>query len=232
MWQLSEAVDGMGEACRALSLPVVGGNVSLYNESRGSDIDPTPIVAAVGLIDRLSTPPPGARLVDGTTVLLLGPSAGLTLSGSRWAWGQGHRRGTPPALDLADHRKVCELVRSLVADGLVAAVHDTADGGVGLALAEMAVQGGVGVEAVPPGGADHRWLFAESPSRFVLCVTAGQHDEVARRCAAAGVPVASLGRAGGDRITIGDLVDVPLSVAIAAWKGRLPELLGQGTTQG
>jgi phosphoribosylformylglycinamidine synthase len=239
MWQLSEAIDGMGDACRALSLPVVGGNVSLYNESRGTDIDPTPIVAVVGLIDRLETPPPGARLTAGDTVLLLG-GGDFSLSGSRWAWGQGHHHGTAPALDLAAHRTVCELVRKLVADGLVTAVHDTADGGLGLALAEMAVQSGangvegVGVTVQPPAGADHRWLFAESPGRFVLCVNDGQHEQVARRCAdaAVGIELTTLGTAGGDRITIGDLVDLPLAAAVDAWKGRLPELLGQGTTQG
>jgi phosphoribosylformylglycinamidine synthase len=231
MWQLSEAIDGMAEACRALSLPVVGGNVSLYNESRGSDIDPTPIVATVGLIDRLETPPPGARLVDGTTVLVVG-AAEPTLSGSQWAWARGHRQGSPPALDLAVHARVCDLVRTLVVDGLVAAVHDTADGGIGLSLAEMAVQGGVGVSVEPPAGADHRWLFAESPSRFVLGVAPGQVAEIERRAADAGVPVSAIGQAGGDRITVGQLVDVDLATAVDAWRGRLPELLGQGTTQG
>jgi phosphoribosylformylglycinamidine synthase len=235
MWQLSEAVDGMGEACRALSLPVVGGNVSLYNESRGNDIDPTPIVAVVGLIDRLETPPPGAALADGTTLLLVGAGAddaAPSLSGSRWAWDHGHRRGAPPALDLAAHRASCELVRSLVVDGLVAAVHDTADG-LGPTVAEMAVQGGVGATVLLPEGPDqHRWLFAESPSRFVVAVDAAQAEPVGDRCRDAGVPVHLLGRAGGDRLTIGDLVDVPLAVAVDAWKGRLPALLGQGTTQG
>jgi phosphoribosylformylglycinamidine synthase len=231
MWQLSEAVDGMAEACRALSLPVVGGNVSLYNESRGNDIDPTPIVAVVGLIDSLDAPPPGARLAEGTTLLLIGGGE-PTLSGSRWAWSKGHRHGTPPALDLAAHRKVCDVVRSLVVDDVVAGVHDAADGGLGLTLAEMAVQSGIGVSVQPPAGADHRWLFAESPSRFVVAADRARVESITSRCAGAGVPVATLGQAGGDRITIGDLVDVPLAVAIDAWKGRLPELLGQGTTQG
>ncbi|HEX8804000.1 MAG TPA: phosphoribosylformylglycinamidine synthase subunit PurL, partial [Acidimicrobiales bacterium] len=169
MWQLSEAVDGMGEACRALRVPVVGGNVSLYNESRGRDIDPTPVVAVVGMVDRLDAPPPGIGLVDGTRLVLLGPEA-AGLSGSAWAWSRGHRRGTPPPLDLEAHRVVCDLVRALVADALVLAAHDTADGGVGPALAEMAVAGGVGARVEPPPGADHRWLFAESPSRFLLAV--------------------------------------------------------------
>ena len=230
MWQLSEAIDGMGEACRALSLPVVGGNVSLYNESRGRDIDPTPIVAAVGLIESLDVAPPGASLVEGGTLLLVGGGE-PTLSGSAWAWAQGHHRGTPPPLDLAAHRALCDVVRRLVADGLLLGVRDGADG-VGAALAEMAIASGVGVEVQPPVGADHRWLFAESPSRFVLCVDAADAGAVEARCSAAGVPVTVLGKAGGSHIAIGRLVDVPLAVAVDSWRRRLPDLLGQGTTQG
>src|SRR5262245_1419233 len=152
MWQLSESVDGMGEACRALGLPVVGGNVSLYNESRGRDIDPTPVVAAVGMIDKLMQPPPGLGLVAGARVFVVGDEPS-TLSGSRWAWARGHRAGSPPALDLARHRAACRLVRELVIDGLVLAVHDTADGGLGPALAGMAVAGRGGAGVGPPGGA-------------------------------------------------------------------------------
>src|SRR5436309_2080732 len=83
MWQLSEAVDGMGEACRALSIPVVGGNVSFYNESRGRDIDPTPVVAVVGIIESLDRRPPGAVLVAGGRLVMLGEPS-TALGGSRW----------------------------------------------------------------------------------------------------------------------------------------------------
>jgi phosphoribosylformylglycinamidine synthase len=232
MWQLSEAVDGMADACRALSLPVVGGNVSLYNESRGRDIDPTPIVAVVGMVDELATPPPGVGLVDGTRLVVLGPEPD-TLSGSQWAWRLGHRSGAPPALDLARHRAACELVRGLVADGLALGVHDAADGGLGLALAEMAVRSGVGFVARPPAGAGgHRWLFGESPGRFVLAVDPAALGEVRRRSRRAGEDAVVVGDAGGDRIAVEGMVDVTLADAVAAWRGRLPELLGHGTTQG
>ncbi|HMG44903.1 MAG TPA: phosphoribosylformylglycinamidine synthase subunit PurL [Acidimicrobiales bacterium] len=230
MWQLSEAIDGMAEACRELALPVVGGNVSLYNESRGRDIDPTPIVAAVGLIESLDVAPPGASLAEGGTLMLVGGGE-PALSGSAWAWARGHRRGAPPALDLVAHRVLCEVVRGLVADGLLLGVRDGADG-VGAALAEMAIASGVGVEVQPPDGADHRWLFGESPSRFVLCVDAADAGAVEARCSAAGVPVTVLGKAGGSHIAIGRLVDVPLAEAVRSWRRRLPDLLGQGTTQG
>jgi len=232
MWQLSEAVDGMAEACRALSLPVVGGNVSLYNESRGRDIDPTPIVAVVGMVDELATPPPGVGLVDGTRLVVLGPEPD-TLSGSQWAWRLGHRSGTPPALDLDGHRATCELVRGLVADGLALGVHDAADGGLGLALAEMAVRSGVGFVARAPAGAhSHRWLFGESPGRFVLAVDPAALGEVQRRSRRAGEDAVVVGDAGGDRIAVEGMLDVALADGVAAWRGHLPELLGHGTTQG
>jgi phosphoribosylformylglycinamidine synthase subunit PurL len=234
MWQLSEAIDGMGEACRELALPVVGGNVSLYNESRGRDIDPTPIVGVVGMVDRLVAPPPGLGLVAGTTLVVLGDDPD-TLSGSRWAWRQGHRTGAPPALDLAAHRAACEVVRDLVADGMVLAVHDTADGGLGPALAEMSVAGATGARVTAPAGAALRWLLGESPARFVLAVDPPALAEVQRRAGAAGVPAAVVGEAGGDRFVVSGIgagIDLPLDAVAAAWRGALPALLGHGTTQG
>jgi phosphoribosylformylglycinamidine synthase subunit PurL len=236
MWQLSEAIDGMAEACRALSVPVVGGNVSLYNESRGRDIDPTPVVGMVGMIDRLVSPPPGAGLVEGTRLVVLGAGPD-TLSGSRWAWRHGHKAGSPPALDLAAHRVLCDLVRDLVADGLVLGVKDTADGGLGVALAEMVAASGVGAMVRVPEGADHRWVFGETPSGFVLAVDRAAIAEVHRRHTAAGVAAAVVGEAGGDRLAIEGLagganVDAPVADLVAAWRGALPALLAHGTTQG
>jgi phosphoribosylformylglycinamidine synthase len=187
------------------------------------------------MVDELVLPPPGVGLVDGTVVMVVGPDPD-TLSGSQWAWRRGHKAGAPPTLDLAVHRAVCELVRDLVIDGLVLGVHDAADGGVGVALAEMAVRSGVGAVVRPPDAAvaiaGHRWLFAESPSRFVLAVDPAALGEVQRRHRAAGVPAAVVGDAGGERLIVEGLVDVALADAVAAWKGRLPELLGHGTTQG
>jgi phosphoribosylformylglycinamidine synthase len=234
MWQLSEAIDGMGEACRALSLPVVGGNVSLYNESRGHDIDPTPVVAVVGLIDRLVTAPPGPELVAGTRLVVVGPEPD-TLSGSQWAWRRGHTAGAPPALDLAAHRAVCDLVRDLVADGLALALRDTADG-FAVALGEMAATAGVGATVRVPDGSGHRWLFGEAPGRFVLAVDPAALGEVHRRHTAAGVPAAIVGDAGGDRLVVEGLagganVDLAVADVVAAWRGALPAVLGHGTAQ-
>jgi phosphoribosylformylglycinamidine synthase subunit PurL len=232
MWQLSEAVDGMSEGCLGLGLPVIGGNVSLYNESNGADIDPTAVIGVVGLIDHLAARPPGVTLVEGGTLVLLdgGPPASgpPSLGGSRWARQvRDHRNGSLPPLDLPGHARLLTLVTALVAEGvaggggLVAGIHDVSGGGLGVALAELAVRSGVGVQVA--GVADHHELFAEAPSRVVVCTT--DAPGLVARAADAGVGFRVLGTAGGDRITIGDLVDVPVAEATEAWRHRLPELL-------
>jgi phosphoribosylformylglycinamidine synthase subunit PurL len=111
-------------------------------------------------------------------------------------------------------------------------VHDAADGGLGLALAEMAVASGVGFRVAPPDGAGHPWLFGEAPGRFVLAVDRAAVGEVHRRHVRAGVDARVIGDAGGDRLVVDGLVDLPLAEATASWRGRLPDVLGHGTTQG
>jgi phosphoribosylformylglycinamidine synthase len=229
MWQLSEAVDGLADGCRAFGVPVVGGNVSLYNESRGSDIDPTPVVAVLGLVDELVRRPPGVGFVEGGRILLLGGGP-VGLAGSLWAWSRGLRGGALPPLDLDAVRAVADLVRELVRDGVVAGAHDVSSGGVGLALAEMAVRSGIGCSVARI--ADHVELFGESAGRALLCVAPDDAPGVLQRCEAAGVPVARLGVATGDRISVKGIVDIALGEATSAWRDRLPVALGAGTTQG
>jgi phosphoribosylformylglycinamidine synthase subunit PurL len=236
MWQLSEAIDGMSEACLALGLPVIGGNVSLYNESLGVDIDPTPVIGVLGLIDRLVVRPPGVALVEDAALVLLDASVGTTmgrrgppsLGGSRWAVEcRGHRNGTLPALDLAGHARLVSFVSGLVGaavsggDPLVAGIHDVSGGGLGVALTEMAVRSGVGVRVA--GVADHHELFTEAPSRVVVCTT--RRAELISRAAGAGVGFRVLGETGGDRVVVEGLVDLTLVQATGSWRGRLPSLL-------
>ncbi len=227
MWQLSESVDGISDACRAFGLPVVGGNVSLYNESRGRDIDPTPVVATLGVIDDLERRPPVPALVEGHRIIQIGDGA-TSLSGSEWAAQRGHRSGTLAPLDLDAVVAVADVVRSLVDDGLVAGIHDVSSGGVGAALAEMAVASGVGFSVARL--ADHAALFGESVGRVLVCVDPEVGPAVLERCEAAGVPTVRLGVAGGDRLSVKGLVDVPLADAVAAWRDRLPAALGSGST--
>jgi phosphoribosylformylglycinamidine synthase len=238
MWQLSETVDGMTEACRALGLPVIGGNVSLYNESNGTDIDPTPVIGTLGLVDRLSARPPGVTLVEGAGLVLLDASVGATagrgqapsLGGSRWATEcRGHRNGALPALDLAGHRRLVEFVTEVVGEAtaggpsLVAGIHDVSGGGLGVALAELSVRSGIGMRVA--GVADHHELFTEAPSRVVVCTR--DRAALISRAAGAGVAFRVLGEAGGDRLVVEGLLDVSVAEATGAWRGRLPALLDE-----
>ncbi|MHB1711065.1 MAG: AIR synthase related protein, partial [Acidimicrobiales bacterium] len=238
MWQLSEAIDGMVEACLGLGLPVIGGNVSLYNESAGVDIDPSPVIGVVGLIERLVVRPPGVSLVPGASLVLLDggpggpadPRARPSLGGSRWAREiRGHRNGMLPPLDLAGHARLLWLVSDLVGEGvgggnaLVAGIHDVSGGGLGVALAEMSVRSGTGLRVA--GIADHHELFTEAPSRVVVCTT--EVMGLVSRAADAGVGSTVLGTAGGDRLSIDGLVDVSVEQTTAAWRERLPALLDE-----
>jgi phosphoribosylformylglycinamidine synthase II len=225
MWQLSEAIDGMSEACQALGIPVVGGNVSLYNESMGTDIDPTPVVGTLGLIDRLEAGIPTPSFSGGSRVLLLGPNGtgATSLAGSRWALERrGHSGGVLPPLDLELHSRLLALVAALVRERLVDGIHDVSDGGIGLALAEMAVKSGTGCRV--RGINSHGELFGEGPSRVVLSVPSEKVPLVADRARAAGTPVTELGTAGGDRVVIEGLGEFSVEEAVTAWRGALPAL--------
>jgi len=223
MWQLSESIDGMAEACRALALPVIGGNVSLYNESAGRDIDPTPVVGVLGLIDHLDRRPPGVRFIENGRLLLLGETE-ANLGGSLLAARRhGRKTGRLPRLDLDLHKRLLAFVAELVNEGALAGVHDVSEGGLGVALAEMAVRSGVGARVVGP--STHVELFSESPSRVVVCAEPDAAQAVFRRASAAGVPVSFLGGSGGDRLVVEGLLDVAVADAADAWKGAIPAAL-------
>lgn len=225
MWQLSESIDGMAEACRVFDIPVVGGNVSLYNESRGTDIDPTPVVTLLGMVDRLDRRPPGVSLVEGGPVFLIGPRSS-DLGGSRWAAERsgGRPAGELPSLDLAGHRDVCTLVQELVADGVALGVHDVADGGLATCLGELVAGSGIGLRL---SGIDAGELFAESSSRVVICVAPGTAPaDIEERAQGGDVALAHLGEAGGDRLLVDGVVDLTVRSVTQAWREKLPRALG------
>jgi phosphoribosylformylglycinamidine synthase len=224
MWQFSEAIDGLRDACLALDLPVVGGNVSFYNESGGRDIDPTPIVGVVGLVDELSRVPPPAALHRSDAVVVLGSTA-AELGGSEWASTlHDLRGGRPPGADLDAAARLHRLVIEVVRGGGVHGIHDASDGGLAVAIAEMAIAGSTGVtldlaaapvrEACTPA----ELAFAESANRVVVALEAGVVDAVLGAAAQAGVPAAVIGTAGGDRITAKAAFDVALADATTAWR--------------
>ncbi len=223
MWQLSEAIDGMSEACEALAIPVIGGNVSLYDESGGRDIDPTPVVAVIGLIGRLVRKPPVPGWRDGDSLVVIG-EPGKGLAGSRWARTVAGRRGGLFApLDLGSHRELCRFVRELVAreagdddpPRLISGLHDVADGGLGVALAECARAVGIGAHV--DGIADHEGLFSELPARVLVATP--RPEELARLATDVGIPAAAIGIAGGGRLTVRGLVDLSLDELDAASAG-------------
>jgi phosphoribosylformylglycinamidine synthase len=214
MWQLSEAIDGMSQACEALAIPVIGGNVSLYDESGGRDIDPTPVVAVVGLIGRIVRKPPVPGWRPGDSLILLGPPAG-GLAGSRWARAvAGCTGGVLAPVDLVVHRELCRFVRELVAREagdddplrLVHGLHDIADGGLGVALAECARTARTGAEV--DGVAGHEGLFAELPPRVLVATPLP--DELMRLATEAGLGARVFGIAGGERLVVRGLVDLGL----------------------
>jgi phosphoribosylformylglycinamidine synthase subunit PurL len=225
MWQFQQSVEGISEACDALAVPVIGGNVSFYNESRGADIDPTPIVGVLGVIERLDAVPPPPACGPGQQIVLLG-ATGVELGGSAWATLHGLRGGAPPGADLDAGARLHDLVRALVVDRLADGVHDCADGGVAVTLAEMAIAGGCGFRVTPePGLAPAAWCFAESASRVVVAVDPATSPAVLRRARQAGVPVVVVGEAGGTRLEIDGALDVDLSDAQRAWRDSLPGAL-------
>ena len=232
MWQLSESIDGMAEACRGLGLPVIGGNVSLYNESGGNDIDPTPVIGLLGVVDSLIAPPPGWAWREGDVVVLVGTrnAAGpvaFPLGGTRWATKRGRRGGHVAHFDASVLVPVFEFVAGEIAaicadsPSDVTAVHDVGGGGLAAALAEMAASTGIGADIAPLIG--HGELFAEFPGRFVMATNDVQ--SFVSRAAKAGVPVAVLGTAGGATLRIGAAIDLEVDEIASRRRNALEDAL-------
>jgi phosphoribosylformylglycinamidine synthase len=202
MEQFARAVDGMAAACRALSVPVVSGNVSLYNETDGRAILPTPTIGAVGLIDKLEDVVPASFLRAGESIVVVGPVGGEKLGGSEYvAFHTGEVKGPLPTLDLAMEAKVQRLALELARAGLVSSMHDVSDGGLATALVECCVAGDstaqmVGADvSLPDGPGDSvAALFAEEPSRVVASLPTANLTGLRARAESAGVPFVEIGK--------------------------------------
>ncbi|MHB2169451.1 phosphoribosylformylglycinamidine synthase subunit PurL [Alsobacter sp. R-9] len=213
MGQFVGCIRGIGEACRALDFPVVSGNVSLYNETNGRGILPTPTIGGVGVVDDVAATATLAFKAAGESIVLVGATAGW-LGQSIWLKEiAGREEGAPPPVDLAVERRNGDAVRSLITGGAVTAVHDLSDGGLAVALAEMAMAGGVGatITALPKGVPAHAALFGEDQGRYLVTCPADRVDWVMNTLAAAGVPVQCIGDTGGDTLTLPG--EKPISVA-------------------
>jgi phosphoribosylformylglycinamidine synthase II len=217
-WQLDRAVDGLAEACRALGIPVVGGNVSLYNETEHGPIYPTPVVGMVGELPDAERAP-GVAPADGDRLVLVGPFA-PSLAGSELAKLRGELDSGLPEASLSAVAKTLAFVRARVREGGIAAAHDVSDGGLACALAEMAIAGEVGVDVdLDPlvelrGGSGESCLFGEGPGGIVLAVAEGDSESVLAGAREAGVEAIGLGTVEGARIEIA-AAERDLSVALA-----------------
>jgi phosphoribosylformylglycinamidine synthase len=228
MWQFAESIRGMRDACLAFETPVTGGNVSFYNESGDSAIDPTPVIGMVGLLEDHRLRLPSAFPGGGLAVYLLGETL-PELGGSEFAEVVlGVVAGVPPALDLDAERALHGLLAAAAAATLVRSAHDCGDGGLGVALAECAIGQGHGF-AVTVGGdlPPHVAMFSESASRAVVSVA--PHDRQAFEALADehGVPWSRIGETGGPRVMIDGVLDTTVAALTDAWEGAIPRLLGE-----
>jgi phosphoribosylformylglycinamidine synthase len=210
MWQLARAIEGIGEACRALDVPITGGNVSLYNETDGRAIYPTPVIGVVGLLERADCVLSSRFQASGNAIVLLGEGRG-ELGGSEYLKVvHGLVRGTPPRLDLREERALQRLLVDLAAARLIRSAHDCSDGGLAVTLAECCFGSGAGasvsVDEVAISGAPAlsrvATLFGESASRVVVSAASSDVAEVLARSAAAGVAARAIGHTGGSSLRI------------------------------
>jgi phosphoribosylformylglycinamidine synthase len=201
MGQLVGAIDGMGEACRALDYPIVSGNVSLYNETNGKGILPTPVIGGVGLLDDAAKSVTLALKRDGDALILIGETRGHLGCSLYLREVLGREDGAPPPVDLAAEKRNGDFVRARIAAGRVAACHDLSDGGLLVALAEMAMAGGLGATIDAPAALSaHAWFFGEDQARYLI--ETAEPEAVLRDAESAGIPATRLGRVTGDQLTV------------------------------
>jgi phosphoribosylformylglycinamidine synthase len=233
MWQFVRSIEGIADACRALDAPIVGGNVSFYNETEGRAIHPTPMIAMVGLIDDARAAMTQWFRRDGDVVVLLGDPMGSLAASEYLAVVHGLEAGRPAAVDLRRERALHDAVRAGRDAGLLSSAHDCSEGGLAAALAECCISspdGAVGAKLTlrTQGRAD-ALLFGEAPSRIVVSTSAENLARLESLLSGLDVPFHVLGHVGGDRLTItvgrAKAVDLDAAELRAAWKGALPALL-------
>jgi phosphoribosylformylglycinamidine synthase len=226
---LVEAVRGIGEACRALDFPIVSGNVSLYNETNGRGVLPTPTIGGVGLIEAWSKTARVGFAAPGQPILLVGAPEGWgTLLGQSTYLRELFCRseGPAPFVDLAHERKVGDFVRDLIVRGVATAVHDLSDGGLAVALAEMALASGLGAGIDgAPGRSPAAVFFGEDQGRYLVTVRDADVDTVLHEAGLLGVRTPIIGHTGGDDVVLGNAVPVPLSALRDAYEGWFPSYM-------
>jgi len=231
MGELVGAIKGIAEAATALAFPVVSGNVSLYNETNGAAIPPTPAIGGVGLLDDV-----GAQ----ATLAFKAPGEAIFLAGAPPAWGThlgqsiylreilGREDGPPPAVDLAHEKRVGDFIRAAIRDGLATAVHDLSDGGLAIALAEMAMAGGIGAALALPDANHLAALFGEDQGRYLLTAADKSAPALATSANAAGVLLQQIGTTVGDRLNLGSRASISVARLRQAYENWFPAYMADG----
>jgi phosphoribosylformylglycinamidine synthase subunit PurL len=233
MWQFARAVQGMGDACRTLGIPITGGNVSLYNETDGNGVLPTPVLGVVGLIDDADTVVRRAFRAPGDVVILLGENRD-ELGGSEYLKSvHGLIRGVPPVLDLAREAALQHVLIEGAAAGIIRSAHDCAEGGLAITLAECCFDSSQGVDVNVQGVAaaaswrDVATLFSESASRAIVSVSPERVERLLAMAAAVNLPAARIGVVGGDRIRVAvegvRVLDEPLAATELIWSTAIED---------
>jgi phosphoribosylformylglycinamidine synthase II len=224
MGQFVGCVRGIAEACKALDFPVVSGNVSLYNETQGRGILPTPSIGGVGLLPDFKKSMTLAFKASGETILLIGETQGWLGQSLYLRDICGREQGAPPPVDLIEERENGDIVRALIGEGLVTAAHDVSDGGLLVALAEMAMASGIGavLDAAPEDTPAHAFWFGEDQARYLVTVPADRVDAVMKRVQTSSVPVHRIGSTGGDTIAIPGERAIAVQALAERFEGWLP----------
>ncbi|MDB3953704.1 AIR synthase-related protein, partial [Alphaproteobacteria bacterium] len=225
MGQFVGCVAGIGEAGRVLDFPVVSGNVSLYNETNGEAILPTPVIGGVGLIDNLDRTANCAFKAKGDTIILIGNTTGWLGASMYLREAEGREDGAPPPVDLATERKNGDFVRGLISSGQIDTCHDISDGGLLVAIAEMAMAGGIGAEITSP-ETDiplFAWAFGEDQARYVI--TSNKSETILNTAQSAGISARIIGVVGGAALTLGDSILISLSELVKRHRDWLPNYM-------
>jgi len=223
-------VQGMKEACEALSYPVVSGNCSLYNETNGKGIPPTPAIGGVGLIRDINRIADIKLRHDGELIVMIGREQGHLGQSIYQLIETGKNEGAPPPVDLADELKAGNLVRAIIREGKASAVHDISDGGLLVALAEMALAGDKGIELFPYEGRlpTHAIWFGEDQGRYLIACRPSIAEEIAERARLLALAARIVGRIGGDSLTLRGEQPLPLKQLKATHETWLPAYMAGG----
>jgi len=226
MWEIVAGIEGIGAACRALDFPVIGGNCSLYNETNGEGILPTPAIGGVGLMKDVTKMATIAFKRPNDVIILIGETAGHLGQSIYLREIEGREEGAAPKVDLALEKKNGDFVRGLIETGRVDIVHDVSDGGLLVAIAEMAMPKGIGARIGQAGLADPiPFWFGEDQARYVIAAPFAEAEKIVAEARAAYITVAELGRTGGDAITLDGKDSVTVAALKAGFEGWFPSYM-------